>query len=687
MLTGYGLKNNTGSYFSLRESNYSSTYHPDKDAYVAYHHLVNWLNVHEEALRQAGFQVEQELTEATFFLGRPELAFEVKEHDKDWFDVYARVYFGEYAIPFIRLKQNILKGIREYTLPSGEIAVLPEEWFNDYLEFLQFSKEDGQEDILQLQKHHYNLIKDIGNQEKGIGKDYLESLKKLDSSEKEEVQLPETLNVTLRDYQKEGYAWLQFLKQNRFGGCLADDMGLGKTLQTLAVLLKDKEESGNAPVNWVKAKEGALNTHDEENTPEKGTDTAKNKRVNLIIMPSSLIHNWRAEILKFTPGLSCLQYTGTDRSRLLKDFYKYDILLTTYGMVRNDIEALTEFRFNYIILDESQVIKNPASKTAKVVKRLVGDHKLVLTGTPIENSLTDLWSQMSFLNPGLLGSYRFFKREYVHPVEKKRDEAKREKLRVLIKPFLLRRTKEEVAKELPSLMEKVHYCEMSEAQEKEYERIKSYYRNQIMENIEQFGFNKSQFMILKGLTQLRLASNHPALINADFEDESGKFNEIIRKVENVTNENHKILIFSQFVMHLNFLKEHFEREGIGYAMLTGSTKKREDVINQFRKDPEKRVFLISLKAGGVGLNLVEADYVFITDPWWNPATESQAINRAHRIGQDKNVISYKFITRNTIEEKILKLQEKKSELVRDIIQANQNIAYQLTKEDLEMLLN
>ena len=363
------------------------------------------------------------------------------------------------------------------------------------------------------------------------------------------------------------------------------------------------------------------------------------------------------------------------------------MILTTYGLVRNDIKLLERYQFNYIILDESQVIKNPSSKSAKAVKQLSGRYRLVLTGTPIENSLMDLWSQMTFLNPGLLGSYRFFKQEYGVPIEKRQDEDRRNKLRVLIKPFLLRRTKEEISEELPSLTEKTHYCIMSEAQQNEYDRIKSYYRNQIMDNIEQFGIKKSQFMILKGLTQLRLASNHPRLVNDAYPSDASKFEEILQKVEELTATNHKILVFSQFVRHLNFLKESFEQRGIGYSMLTGNSKKREDIIQDFRENTQKPVFLISLKAGGVGLNLVEADYVFICDPWWNPATESQAINRAHRIGQDKRVIAYKFITKGTIEEKILTLQERKSALVRDVIQADQRQAYQLTQEDLEMLLN
>ncbi len=684
ILHDLGLESYSNKVFQPPVS-YNNSHHDHHDFYTHYHNLINWLNQNKDTLLEAGFTIEQNFEETSFFLGIPQIQFEVQEHDNDWFDIHAMVYFGDEAVSFKNLKDHILTGKREYQLPSGQVAILPTEWFTDYLDFLKFSEDDDDATTFKLQKHHYNLLNSInGNQKKGIGKQYIRSLNNARPDKDPPPDLPANLNVQLRDYQRSGYEWLYFLRENQFGGCLADDMGLGKTLQTLTLLLKDKEEStGSNGVKPVPYQQDIFS-----NSIEGGRkNTGKNGSPTLIVMPSSLIHNWKAEILRFTPQLSCLQYTGNERLTLLQKFTQFDIIITTYGLVRNDIEYLKDFDFNYVILDESQIIKNPSSKTAKVVKGLKSQNRLVLTGTPIENTLTDLWSQMAFLNPGLLGGYQFFKREYVNPIEKKKDEDKREKLRTLIKPFLLRRTKEEVTKELPTLTEKTHFCEMGEAHEKEYERIKSYYRNQIMHNIEQYGFNKSQFMILQGLMQLRLAANHPSLVNEEFDEDSGKFNEIIDKVESVTSENHKVLIFSQFVKHLNYFENFFQKRGLGYSLLTGSTKNREQVIQEFRKDPQKQVFLISLKAGGVGLNLVEADYVLITDPWWNPATESQAINRAHRIGQDKSVISYKFITQGTIEEKILKLQEKKSALVQDIITANQNITNQLTQEDLELLLN
>ncbi len=666
-----GLINYQGSYFGIQAKNGAQKAKPLSNGNAAFQPLLDWLKHYKAELEALDFTIHQAVPEGQFYLGTPELVMNLAENPKnhDWFDLQARVYFGSYSIPFIRLKPYIEQGIREYPLPSGEVALLPESWFTKYADLFAFlTTTPTSEDLLHLRKHHYQLL-DAEHTKAGSatsGK-YIQALKGMEPGDQQNKGLPQTLNVSLRDYQKEGYRWLMFLREQGFGGCLADDMGLGKTLQTLAAILKDKEDA-------------------EANTGESAADENKG-RMNLVIMPASLLHNWRAEILKFTPQLSCLVYTGNDRGEMIRWFEHYDVILTTYGLARNDIKLLERYQFNYIILDESQVIKNPSSKSAKAVKQLNSRYRLVLTGTPIENSLMDLWSQMAFLNPGLLGSYRFFKKTYGVPIEKQKDEAKRNKLRVLIKPFLLRRTKEEISEELPSLTEKTHYCIMNEAQQEEYDRIKSYYRNQILGNVDHYGLQQSQFMILRGITQLRLASNHPKLVNKDYPSDASKFDEILQKVEELAASGHKILVFSQFVKHLDFLKASLEHKGIGYALLTGSSRNREQIIQDFREDTQKPVFLISLKAGGVGLNLVEADYVFIADPWWNPATESQAINRAHRIGQDKRVIAYKFITKGTIEEKILKLQEQKSELVRDVIQANQRLSYQLTREDLEMLLN
>jgi SNF2 family DNA or RNA helicase len=330
-------------------------------------------------------------------------------------------------------------------------------------------------------------------------------------------------------------------------------------------------------------------------------------------------------------------------------------------------------------------VKNPSSKTYKSVLKLNSKYKLVLTGTPIENSLSDLWSQMNFLNKGMLGNLAFFRRYFITPIEKHNKKEPQEKLQILIRPFILRRTKEEVAKDLPPLMEQVVLCEMAGSQQKTYEREKSIIRNSILSSMEENGVNKSAMIILQGLTKLRQLANHPQLLENSTEAESGKFEEIFLMLENLMAEKHKVLIFSSFVKHLELLKTKIEQNQWKYSMLTGQTSNRGEVIRQFQEEPDNRIFLISLKAGGVGLNLTGADYVFIIDPWWNPAAENQAISRAHRIGQKKHVFVYRFITENSIEEKIQLLQGRKNSLAEQFINSN-NLLQEVTKDEILDLL-
>ena len=341
--------------------------------------------------------------------------------------------------------------------------------------------------------------------------------------------------------------------------------------------------------------------------------------------------------------------------------------------------------FYYVILDESQYVKNPESKTYKAVIQLKSAHRLVLTGTPIENSLSDLWAQMNFLNPGLLGSYNWFQKTFITSIEKHSDPEQQKMLQYLIYPFILRRKKDEVARELPPLTEHIVYCAMAEEQEKLYEEAKSVIRNAILENIDKEGIKKSSFVVLQGLTKLRQLANHPSLLDKESEEVSGKFEQMLSMLENLVAENHKVLIFSSFVTHLQLIEERIKQQNWRYSLLTGKTTDREKVIGQFQNDPENYIFLISLKAGGVGLNLTAAEYVFITDPWWNPAAENQAISRAHRIGQQKNVFVYRFITENSIEEKIQVLKERKSSLADKFINSNNPFA-EITREEIEELL-
>lgn len=616
---------------------------------------INWVNEHIEILEASGFEIEQATGQKKFVLGASKIDLEVKEGN-DWFDIHAVVWFGKYQIPFLSLKQHILHKKREFLLPDGEVAIIPDKWFTQYGSLFSLA-EAGQ--TLKLKKHHIGLINDLA--EDSLANVTLErKLQRLsDFEDIADTQMPVNFKGSLRDYQKAGYNWFSFLREYNFGGCLADDMGLGKTIQTLAMLQKVKED------------DQLLETH----------------TTSLIIMPTSLIYNWLTEAKKFTPKLRILAHTGTNRNKDVANFANYDIIITTYGVTRVDVDELKNFYFNYIILDESQNIKNPASKSFKAVRSLKSKHKLILSGTPVENSVSDLWSQLTFLNPGLLGTQAFFYEEYVQAIEKKKDEEKARKLQSIIKPFVLRRTKEQVAAELPPKTEQVIYCDMSEDQAAYYEKTKSAYRNDLLQSMDDGTFAQKQVQLLQGLTALRQLANHPLMIDGEYISDSGKFENVIHTLDNVLKGGHKVLVFSQFVKHLDIFKKHFEAEHIPFAYLDGSTRNRGEIVSEFQQNTELKVFLISIKAGGVGLNLTQADYVFILDPWWNPAVEQQAIDRTHRIGQDKKVFIYKFIAKDTVEEKILALQNRKKSLANSLITTEESFFKSLSKEDIRDILN
>ena len=452
------------------------------------------------------------------------------------------------------------------------------------------------------------LNENIFESEKGLEN----KIDQLDFSMAAPVIIPEGLNATLRSYQSEGLRWMQFLNKQGFGGCLADDMGLGKTIQTLSLLLCIQQQNETeAEINNKQSKttitENANcifeNSQCEDEAPDLFSSVAPRKSsrsTSLIVMPASLIHNWKNEIQHFTPSLKTLIHTGINRYQNTNVFKYYDVVLTTYGTVRNDQELLTGFPFNYIILDESQAIKNPDSITSQVVCKLTCDHRLVLTGTPIENSLIDLWSQMNFLNKGLLGNLALFKNEYLNPLEKDGDEEVQKRLQKIIEPFMLRRRKEEVARELPALIENVRYCEMTEQQSKIYEQEKARIRMIVLESIEKKGIEKSSIEVLKAMMHLRQLSNHPSMTDSEYTGDSGKFDEVLRSIQNLIEEKNKVLVFSSFVKHLNLFASKFDALGIKYTMLTGATTNREKVVNEFKDNDETRIFLISIKAGGTG---------------------------------------------------------------------------------------
>jgi len=646
LLLSLGLKK-TSSLFSNLEVASAE----ENPSYAA----INWVNEHIEILEASGFEIEQATGQKKFVLGASKIDLEIKEGN-DWFDIHAVVWFGKYQIPFLSLKQHILHKKREFLLPDGEVAIIPDKWFTQYGSLFSLA-DTGQ--TLKLKKHHIGLINDLA--EDSLANVTLErKLQRLsDFEDIADTQMPVNFKGSLRDYQKAGYNWFSFLREYNFGGCLADDMGLGKTIQTLAMLQKVKEDDQLAGIQTT----------------------------SLIIMPTSLIYNWLTEAKKFTPKLKILAHTGTNRNKDVANFANYDIIITTYGVTRVDIDELKNFYFNYIILDESQNIKNPASKSFKAVRSLKSKHKLILSGTPVENSVGDLWSQLTFLNPGLLGTQAFFYEEYVQAIEKKKDEEKARKLQSIIKPFVLRRTKEQVAAELPPKTEQVIYCDMSEDQAAYYEKTKSAYRNDLLQSMDDGTFAQKQVQLLQGLTALRQLANHPVMIDGAYLSDSGKFENVIHTLDNVLKGGHKVLVFSQFVKHLDIFKKHFEAEQIPFAYLDGSTRNRGEIVSEFQQNTDLKVFLISIKAGGVGLNLTQADYVFILDPWWNPAVEQQAIDRTHRIGQDKKVFIYKFIAKDTVEEKILALQNRKKSLANSLITTEESFFKSLSKEDIRDILN
>lgn len=639
--------------------------------------LVNWLNFNVMQLDEARVQIRHQPGETEYFTGFVEMVMSF-EDKTDWFDVYAIARFGDdFEIPIIKLRKHLIEGIREFMLPDGRIAIIPEEWFARYAGLVIYGTKRGSS--IRINRNKYVLVQEAFDQKVKQNIQTLELLSK--KMMKAKPRIPDGLNAEMRCYQAEGLQWLNFLKKYKLGGCLADDMGLGKTLQTIALMLQRKEEQTRIAVTTgLSTETGQLSLFGEmQEQIFEGKPT-------LVIMPSSLIHNWENEIRKFAPSLTYINYTGSQRFELLEKFHQTHLILTTYGTVRNDFKELEQFDFDYLILDESQVIKNPRSKTARSILKLVADHRLALSGTPIENRLSDLWSQMNFLNHGLLGDQTFFQRFFATPIEKHLNEEQMERLQTLVRPLILRRTKAEVEKELPELSEDYVFCEMTPEQELLYNREKSSIRNHLLESIEHEGVAKTAIIILQALTTLRQLANHPRLIKEDYRHDSGKFDEVINRIESLISGGHKMLIFSSFVKHLNVFAEYFDKNNIGYSMLTGQTKKRKEVINQFQEDEAKNVFLISLKAGGVGLNLTQAGYVFLLDPWWNPAVEMQAISRSHRIGQTQHVFAYRYITLGTIEEKILRLQQKKSKLSELFIRSDNPIK-QLNVNDIKELID
>ncbi len=646
----------------------------------------------------------------------------------DWFDLTGSVQFGDQVVPLPRLLSAARKGEHLIRLADGTFGVLPEEWLAKYgvivrsgttvkdddgTEAIRFSRaQAGMLDVLLDSQPHATADATFTNLRNQLR----------DFSGVQALEPPADFVGTLRPYQREGLGWFQFLREFSFGGCLADDMGLGKTIQVLALLVSRKEivtqKPGPSPL-----------------TPDPSASSLKSiPRPSLVVAPRSLIFNWKEESAKFSPNLRILDHTGASRPRNAEHFADYDIILTTYGTLRSDILFLKDYKFDYAILDEAQAIKNAQTESAKAVRLVNANHRLALSGTPVQNHLGELWSLFEFLNPGMLGAATIFDSRY-HPSTKRAkspltngdrptdipptaispeatvasaaaaalvatttpespldtedepDETPRQLLSRALRPFILRRTKEQVAQELPPCTEQTILCVLDDNQRALYEELREHYRQTLLgASASKTGGNKMQ--VLEALLRLRQAACHPGLIDKTRAGEpSAKMDMLLSQLEDILDEGHKALVFSQFTSLLSIVRKRLDDDKVRYAYLDGKTRDRKSPVEQFQNDPDTKLFLVSLKAGGLGLNLTGADYVFLLDPWWNPAVEAQAIDRAHRIGQTRHVFAYRLIAQDTVEEKVLMLQQTKRDLADAIISEDNSALTSLTSEDLAILLS
>lgn len=576
----------------------------------------------------------------------------------NWFNALIDVKFGKKKASLKQLHKSVKNKTKFVQLDDGTLGIIPQEWLHKLADYFQAGEVADQEEVIRISRIRYRTISELFD------------AAMLDEDVRTEVQLyqsrlsdfesitpaplPDGLRATLRPYQQQGLNWLNFLDDLGFGGCLADDMGLGKTVQIIAFILLQREKT--------------------------------ERNINLLVVPTSLIHNWRDEIEKFAPSIRVLVLHGPNRPKSLAHFAEYELIITTYGTLISDIVFLKKYRFNYIFLDESQNIKNISSQRYKAARLLQARNRIAISGTPVENNTFDIYAQLSFACPGLLGSRQYFQHIHAIPIDRFKEKRAAERLQTLIQPFVLRRTKKEVAHELPEKTEVVLYCEMGTDQRKLYDSYEREFREYISSNQEE-EIQKNGMHVLRGITKLRQICNSPLLIKDEklYGDTSTKIEQLMEQLRTLT-PNHKVLVFSQFVAMLDLIKKELHRENIGYTYLTGSTTNRPEVIRQFQEDEGTRVFLISLKAGGTGLNLTAADYVFLVDPWWNPAVENQAIDRSYRIGQQKNVIAVRLICPDTVEEKIMQMQQNKAKLAGDLIAEGDEFFRSLGKKGLLELL-
>ena len=593
----------------------------------------------------------------------------------DWFDLTADCDFGGVKASLPQLLAAVEQGQQYVQLDDGSQGMLPDEWLKRFAPLAAMGKSAGValrfvptqaallDALLAAQEtDHVHVDRQFAR--------LRERLHSFDGIKPREE--PASFVGELRPYQRAGLGWLHFLDEFGFGGCLADDMGLGKTVQILA---------------WLEQRRRPR--RDKRGRQRRDARPA----TSIVVVPRSLVFNWLEEAKRFTPELRVLNYTGLERRSAMEQLGDHDLVVTTYGTLRRDIAKLREFEFDCAILDEAQAIKNAASQAAKACRLLRAQRRLAVTGTPVENHLGELWSLFEFLNPGMLGRHDKLSNLLASGRNGKLPDAggAREDVALLaraLRPFMLRRTKGQVLTELPPKSEQTLYCELEGDQRAKYDELREHYRQTLLARVTDVGVNKSKIHVLEALLRLRQAACHPGLLDKKLaKSSSAKLETLLEQLDEVLAEGHKALVFSQFTSLLAIVREHLDRRGVVYEYLDGRTVKRQAKVERFQSDPDCRLFLISLKAGGQGLNLTAADYVFILDPWWNPAVEAQAVDRAHRIGQDRHVFAYRLIARDTVEEKIMELQSHKRDLADAIITADNSLLRNLTTEDLQLLLS
>ena len=573
----------------------------------------------------------------------------------DWFDLTAKVDFDGVSVGLPKLLSAVKKGDGMVVLDDGSMGMLPEDWLKKYGFIAGAGEAEG--DSIRFRKSQAGLLDALLASQPEARCDATfgrmrEEMRSFEGIKPKDP--PATFIGELRPYQRDAQGWFDFLQRFSFGGCLADDMGLGKTVQVLALLEARRQ--------------------------------AKDRRPSLVVVPRSLVFNWKQEAERFAPKLRVLDQTGNDRVRDAGHLGEYDLVITTYGTLRRDVTYLRDLEFDYVILDEAQAIKNASTDAAKATRLLTATHRLALSGTPVQNHLGDLWSLFDFLNPGMLGTASVFSKMGVGA--KSVGDDTKEMLSRVLRPFILRRTKEQVAKDLPAKLEQTIYCELEGDQRKLYDELRDHYRQSLMKMIDAKGIGRSKIQILEALLRLRQAALHPGLIDKSRAgEESAKLDMLLPRLEEVLEEGHKALVFSQFTEMLAILRKKLDAKKVKYEYLDGKTVNRQACVERFQSEGGCKLFLISLKAGGLGLNLTAADYVFLLDPWWNPAVEQQAIDRAHRIGQDKQVFACRLIAKDTVEEKVLALQQSKRDLADAIITADNSVIRTIGRADIELLLS